>query len=93
MNEEEVKTEFAKKERKLTAIFAVAFIFIGSPILVNSFTEIYINPFYPFLIGFGLISFGLFNYRCPNCDSIPPTLGHGVPIAPKECGNCGVKLR
>ncbi len=94
MNEQEIINEFNKRKRKLTVFFAVAFALFGFPFLVNSLTEIYLNPTFSFLIGFGLISFGLYNYRCPNCNSIPPALGQpGVQLAPKECGKCGVKLR
>ena len=94
MTESEVIIEFAKKEKRLTVLFAVSFVMFGVTLLFNAVTETYINPTIPFLIGFGLIFYGLYNYRCPNCNHMPAPLGgSGIQISPKKCGTCGVKLR
>lgn len=95
MTENVVIKEFAKRERKLTVIFAVSFAIFGLTLLMNAFTEIYINPALPFLVSFALIFFGLYKvYRCPACNSAPRAIGRaGVQISPKNCGNCGIKLK
>ncbi len=95
MIDREVINEFAKRERKLTVIFAVSFAIFGFTLLFNTLSDAYINPTFPFLVGFVLISYGLYKvYRCPVCNAAPRALGRaGVQIAPKNCGNCGVKLR
>ena len=95
MTENEVINEFAKREQKLTVIFAVTFAIFGLTLLINALSETYINLALPFLIGFALIYFGLYKvYRCPACNSAPRAIGRaGVQISPKSCGNCGAKLK
>ncbi|QSX39452.1 hypothetical protein [Shewanella cyperi] len=95
MTESEVINEFAKRERKLTVILALSFAVFGFTLLFNALADAYINPTFPFLVGFVLMFYGLYKvYRCPECNSAPRALGKaGVQISPKNCTNCGVKLR
>jgi len=90
-----IKTEFAAREKKFLwglLIFALPFAVV---VVINSFSSIYINPSFPFVIMVLGFMFATFTwYRCPKCNSIPRASGNsGVQLFAKKCGECGAQLR
>lgn len=95
MTDLNIKVEFAARERKyLRALFVFALPLV-IVVAVNSLSGVYVNPAFPFLVLVSGFIFATYKwYRCPKCDSIPRALGRpGVQLFPKECVECGAKLR
>ena len=95
MEDLNVKAVFATRERKFFWALLVCALPLVSVITINYLSNLYVNPGFPFFV---LVSGFIFAtikwYRCPKCDSVPRALGRpGVQLFPKECGECGVKLR
>lgn len=87
--------EFKVRETKVTrALLTAAAIFIGG-ITISEYTAVYVNPAITLLFGIVISSISIYKwYRCPNCNKVPVAYGGvGVQFSPKECSNCGEKLR
>lgn len=87
--------EFKVRETKVTrALLTAVAIFIGG-IAISEFTAVYVNPALTLLLCFVISSISIYKwYRCPNCNKVPVAYGGvGVQFSPKNCSNCGEKLR
>jgi hypothetical protein len=95
MSDDAIISKFKKAKIKLhiALLFCLLCFFVG-PLLMYFDINV-VNPLLLSLVGVIAFSFVTFKfYRCPNCNSVPPSLGgEGIPLNPKNCGRCGVLLK